>query len=407
MTSNVRVATPQCVGFPRTRRARRRVTSEAHTTRAPAWPLAVLTLSTSLLASACHGSSAPPQAPDARAIAPAEASTKADSLERLTALVTQLSTGTSEAGAADPQTLAAAFRALGDALRSAFPRAHLRGSELQHVATKLESHRDTAGELGTVRQGLTVALEAFVANRASEAHREEYRQAVDALAHRVARIDAGGTFAAQSALIESSLRAATDAAALARGAEPPFGDVEDDVEADTKPPSITSALEDARLAVELLAQSRWARTREASARALESMANALRAADCSGGSQSTIHGVAYQGERLRRGDPLEFGQARWVKQGLSTALDALGALTPASADADREGHLLESARGAINGIRDAKSLSFQRAAIQDAFRATLSALTGTLSQAAPCPRPDSNAPNATGSRPGILRVSAR
>ena len=82
-----------------------------------------------------------------------------------------------------------------------------------------------------------------------------------------------------------------------------------------------------------------------------------------------ISEVRFEAERLARADPLSFDHARWVQAGLAAAVDGLEALPRA-----RAGHIrpwLAAARRATDAIDADGFLSFQRHAVQDAFRAVV------------------------------------
>ena len=80
--------------------------------------------------------------------------------------------------------------------------------------------------------------------------------------------------------------------------------------------------------------------------------------------------VRFEAKRLHRSDRLSFSLAHWIKEGLTAALAALESLIRQS---DPSAFWIAQARSSITAI-DAKSgLTFQRAVVQDAVRATLDA----------------------------------
>jgi hypothetical protein len=85
---------------------------------------------------------------------------------------------------------------------------------------------------------------------------------------------------------------------------------------------------------------------------------------------------------------LSFGQAGWVKQALESALAALESL---AGDHTTSAQWLESAQHAVSGIDAQSGLTFQRAAIQDAFRATVDAFAITAEQPSLCSNPEASA----------------
>ena len=123
--------------------------------------------------------------------------------------------------------------------------------------------------------------------------------------------------------------------------------------------------------VSVLATARWGNARAAAARALSSLAQVIAIADRHSQCKRQISDMRLQIERLENTSALAFGQSQWIKSGLTAALDAFDRLySAASAD------VLEwsaAARRAVAGINDKESLGFQRATIQDGFRATVDA----------------------------------
>jgi hypothetical protein len=102
--------------------------------------------------------------------------------------------------------------------------------------------------------------------------------------------------------------------------------------------------------------------------ALDTVAAMIEAISASAANQERLESIRFQAERLRRSDGAWFGRAGWIQEALLATLDALDDLQPCGeelepwASAARESAAKISKRGAI---------SFERAAIQDAFRATV------------------------------------
>ena len=119
----------------------------------------------------------------------------------------------------------------------------------------------------------------------------------------------------------------------------------------------------------------------------------LRAVDCAGRLTGKISDIRFQAERLTRSDALSFGQTRWIKRGLSAALDGLDALEPGDAGTPRAqaapdraapARFTRAARAAVAGIDAQHLLGLQRTSIQDAFRATLDAFAIAANSARAC-----------------------
>lgn len=126
-------------------------------------------------------------------------------------------------------------------------------------------------------------------------------------------------------------------------------------------------MRDARSRLIELGQSGASEARLAAATTLEMLATIIEALDPRAGERS-LADLRFQAERLRRAD--WFPRAGWIEQGLSSALDALES---AKSCAGHRGVWIDAAREAIGEIDERTSLTFQRAPIQDAFRATVDA----------------------------------
>jgi hypothetical protein len=157
---------------------------------------------------------------------------------------------------------------------------------------------------------------------------------------------------------------------LAAGADAPFGETAAGTIAGRAGPwSLEVEVAEARADVLRLGQTNWTDARAAAAQALASLADAVAAADGSGAQRERISIIRFQAERMRRTDAVALGQAEWIKIALTAALDALDAALP-----ERREALIrwqEGARSALGSIRSGRSVTFQRAAVQDAFRTTV------------------------------------
>jgi hypothetical protein len=86
--------------------------------------------------------------------------------------------------------------------------------------------------------------------------------------------------------------------------------------------------------------------------------------------QKVLKELRFQAERLRRADRINFGLARWMKEGLLAALDGLQVIAPGDT---RAPFWIGAARETVSGIEKDSGVAFQRARIQDAVRSTVDA----------------------------------
>lgn len=165
----------------------------------------------------------------------------------------------------------------------------------------------------------------------------------------------------QQPVIVDALEAVTNAAAVVRGAPPPFGIAE------AKPPepdrSPATALADARKHALALARSGWMDVRPAASSFIADLANVLAACP---GTRDQVTKLLLESERLAHATLGGYEEARWIKGALGVAIESLQTQV-GGAGAGRD------ARDAIANIDVRSSLAFQRATIQDAVRATLDA----------------------------------
>ena len=82
--------------------------------------------------------------------------------------------------------------------------------------------------------------------------------------------------------------------------------------------------------------------------------------------------VRFQAKRLHRSERLSLGLARWIAEGLTAATNALEAL---GAQGDISNFWIAQARASTAAIDVKSGLTFQRAVVQDATRATLDAFS--------------------------------
>jgi len=236
---------------------------------------------------------------------------------------------------------------------------------------------------------LTAALQALLAQPGPV----EYRGAVAKLgraldAMRAAQQTADGC---RSAL--AAFRAATDAVFAGLRGEPPFAESDLDALESAPLSTMQAGIEPGRAALISLGKSGWQHARGDAADALRLFAAMLRAADCAGRLTGKISDIRFQAERLTRSDALSFGQTRWIKQGLSAALDGLDALelgdsgtlrAQAAPSPTAPARPTDAARAAVAGIDARHLFGLQRTSIQDAFRATLDAFAIAANSAPAC-----------------------
>jgi hypothetical protein len=135
-------------------------------------------------------------------------------------------------------------------------------------------------------------------------------------------------------------------------------------------------VERARSTVLHLARARWTNGREAASRALSALADLLVAADSSEARETQVTELRFQAERLNRPGTSSLGEAAWVKKALTAALKGLERL----GGKERVGlsDWSQAARQAVDSIEERSTINLQRAAVQDAFRATIDAFAAEL-----------------------------
>jgi hypothetical protein len=245
-------------------------------------------------------------------------------------------------------------------------------SELRKQIGQLKGERAGETAESALKEGLTLALRVLSTRTPPSDHASEYRASVHVLSDSISELDVGMPPDSWYSVSARALRAATDATHLAFDVEPPFG------EAGNQAPltasdlgEVDDKLVEARKDILKLGQVRWPHAREASADALESLAELIEASDEKSQQAERVSIIRLNAERLASAGVHSFGESKWVKAGLSTALDALDNLAP-----DNKRVLSPwnaAARRAVDGIGERDALSFQRAALQDGFRATLDA----------------------------------
>lgn len=246
-----------------------------------------------------------------------------------------------------------------------------RPQKIRDAAQALASSEARSAQLETLRDALASTLSTLLAAPGPLEGQQEYRLAVGVLSRSLDALKASAEGAAGCESALRALRAATDATFLALHGDPPFGEGETKQEDPQPLSSMRDGLESASASVLALGRAKWRHAREPAARTLLSFAAMAAAADCRGNAAKNVERIRFEAERLTRSDALSFGQPGWIKSGLVAALDALDALEPPPQP--RAPSATSAARRAVGSIDAHELLGFQRAAVQDAFRATLDA----------------------------------
>jgi hypothetical protein len=268
----------------------------------------------------------------------------------------------------------ATMQALRDLAQAIESQSSQEAAKIRECAQRMDRVESEAAvgamDLAAVQEGLMATWRALDQSATTSGRTREYEQALVTLRRTAEALssEANVPMVERRAMAASAFRAASDALALAQGAEPLFAESKIAVQDAELSPE--GQLEKARAEVLKLGQTRWVNAPVAASRALQALA-ALISARSDGGLSKQITEIRYHAESLRRPSTAKFGSAGWVKAALTSSLDALDVL-----EAGREKLVspwTRSARRAVAGIEDRDSLSFQRAAVQDAFRATVDA----------------------------------
>jgi hypothetical protein len=251
------------------------------------------------------------------------------------------------------------------------------------LARELESAPEGSLVQSTITEdSLSLALRVLLEGAAPRARALEYERTVAALTRAVDAMRLDRSQPAWHANAASSMRAIVDAVFLAQGNEPPFGEAESAPNTPSAELDHEVRLEDARADVFKLGQARWVSARLASSHALESLADLVAAHAPNDQLARPISSIRFQAERLKRTDIRSFGEAGWIKTALEAALDAFDTREPDCEN--RVSPWRRSARLSVAAIEPRDSLTFQRGAIQDAFRTTLDLFLAASQAAEAC-----------------------
>jgi hypothetical protein len=220
-----------------------------------------------------------------------------------------------------------------------------------------------------VKEALLLVVDALRPLTPPASDEDAYHAALRELAEAREQLDDLLRLDDQRDRLTHSLQAVTNAIFLARGAKPPF-------EASTpvfharhiELGSFEDELARARRDIASLASISLMGSRLASARALASMADMIEAGDSGRALTRQVAELRFQTARLDRGPQTALGRAGWIRAGLQAAVDALVLSRGQARSA-----WIDEAQRAVAGIDEGSASSFQRAAIQDAFRATVDA----------------------------------
>lgn len=313
---------------------------------------------------------------------PSAAGPPLESLRRLAASVDGLASRFEDPRQA---SMVRALRELADVLAVTPGGIHLTPIHVRDLAQRLEASPPSLTRADVVKEALTIALGSLVVRTPLRERARRFRDSVATIRRAIEAVDGSRPLADQQLAVAAAFRAIADAAFLAHGVEPPFGEA-DAARDGVTTGSPTQELEEARTNVLTLGHSRWPTVRWAAARALSSIADIIKASDPDGKQADSISKIRFQAERLRSADAPVFVEAKWVKIGLTTALDALDALQENARANDRASVTpwTRAARRAVGTIEADGALSFQRAAVQDGFRATVDAFAAAAQSSGVC-----------------------
>lgn len=300
--------------------------------------------------------------------APAAAATRSQSLDRLAEDVDALGVPTSEL------TQPAVAKVLKELGRSLEPISHASNLRVQEVAQRLGgAPAHSLSQAGLLKQGLDLVLKALVPFASPPGREKDYRKGLQGLSQAIQAVQDLLPFVEQRERTNAALQAAVDAIFLARGGEPPFGIANQRETPPLRLRPTVAQLEEARGDVSKLARAKMLDSSTAAANALTALADMLATTETDAKLNALIAEARFQAERLERASTVRFGQAGWVRSGLIAVLDGLDLVQHGPANAPCPWS--QVARAAVVGIDAHSSLVFQRAVIQDAFRATVDALT--------------------------------
>lgn len=263
---------------------------------------------------------------------------------------------------ATPQALAATFQLLAS---SVAPSSQAEARTIRAAAGELNAARADAegGSRLAVRalRPVSSSLSSPPAGRGTFG--QEVQPEFEAL---LRAIDAESTLDEAREEIVAALRAATNLVYVAHREPPPFEVSGPMVR--RLPPTLCAGAERARESVAALAQASSFEARARAAEALNTFADALAIRSSASAASDDIRAIRFEASLLQREGT--FDGALVVKNGLSRVVSLLASAT----NGERVEAWVESSRKAVDAI-ETGFVSFERAAIQDAFRQIADTLT--------------------------------
>ena len=323
--------------------------------------------------------------PAARSTAPAEpgsaaAAAEAPAVERVTLpepVVARLAAGIEALSVRtanpSPGTVAEAFRALAAALELVSGTASPSIRALRAAADRVAAAPpDAAVATEKTIEGLEAFMEALTTASAPPDRPEQFRAAVNSLSAAVEEIDRGRSLVAEGRPVVRALAAAADAVLLAGGQPARYGSAQPSMPAGSRR-AFRECFPQVRSRVRALAAAKYPREREAAARALAALADCLAAAPGKTEAvEKSIGEIRFETARIRAAPALAPRETLWIRGALLAALAALDGL--ATGDGASSSTWVAAGRRATEAIDGESGLVFQRAPVQDAFRAVVDAL---------------------------------
>jgi hypothetical protein len=239
-------------------------------------------------------------------------------------------------------------------------------AQLQRSSGRDRSHAD---HVRTALDHALAAIHEAQQDPVEDPRRGAYVASVGALQN----IDVDQPLLQQAVQVHSAFVSITNALAVTRGAEPPFGGVSAVPE---HQPDLDAFVKHTRRAGELTsavaAATNWTSARMKTAETLQALAEAVASTPVpmkDAGTHAMI--IGFEATRLERASVVDHRRVDWTKAGLVAAVKALEAMVPPDAPIVRS--LSAAAARAVQAIDPYSTFGFQRPAIQDALRAVVSA----------------------------------
>lgn len=272
---------------------------------------------------------------------------------------------------ADHAKIVAALNRLADVVRVDDRDAATR---IDRLATQLrESSPRSGAHTDMVKRALQEAALALAAPLPPRP-RASARDAYVAARRAEAELLADEPLRLQTAEVAAALRSVANLAAARRGLSPLFVISADADELGYDPERFAQRARRASVLVsELAADSDWKTSGTKAVAALDALADALAVAPVVAKPQAwgtLVSAIRYEALELEREGGLSPGRSGRVKAGLTAALRGLELAMAAD---ESESPVIEAARSAIEAIDTSSAFVFQRAILQEAFRATADA----------------------------------